>query len=290
MKLKNLIINVLLLLPLTGYPFPTLASPPTATPSSIASPTGNSPATATPVFTDTLLMNSPLTQEIAPSYLGLDIAESEAYTKKVRKPLPKSFYTIRFCATDGLCRRHIGVAIQGNALLSSNHFLPRKLSPGDVTRIQISNSYSDVHEIDNTEDFLIRQEGGYTIIVLKENVIPENNIASLGDVDSLTKGDDAYQAVVNGAPAGIYPTKIKGPLTVLSSSSREYQAITVFYDRTITGDSGSPLYVNGVVYGVNNSGDGIYGAVTDPGQIYQTINNISTRLNRQKNQLVLQQH
>ena len=211
--------------------------------------------------------------------IPIGIKSESGENAKDQESLPKSFYTIYFWTTDGVCREHIGVAIQGNALLSSNHLLPKRINPGDVSRIQMKNAYGDVYESANPADFLIRQEPGYTILVFKNEVIPEDSIAKIGDVDSLVVGTKAYQAVTNGAPAGIYSTEISGAITVLSIGLGEYQGVTIFPDRTVTGDSGSPLYVNGVVYGVNNSGNGIYGAITDPGGVYQMIDGLSGQLN-----------
>jgi hypothetical protein len=277
MKLKNFTINFVLLLPLIGSLSPFSASPQKA----IAAPIStNEQMTSSPV---------PLAQKTASSRLDLAGAERDTFENVTgRKPLPKSFYSIHFWTSNNLFGTHVGVAVRGKALLSSNHLLPPYLPPENVSRIKIFNSYGDVHDIKDSESFSILLENGYTTIVFKENIIPEENVSPLGDVNSLSKGDQVSQAVVNGAPVGTYPTKFKGHLTLTSAYSREYQAFTVFSDLTVGGDSGSPLYVDGVVYGINNSGNGIYGAITNPEQIYRTIDNITTRLNHQEGTLALE--
>ena len=197
------------------------------------------------------------------------------------KPLSRSVYTIYFWSTDGRCRKHMGVAIHANSLLSSNHFLPSQLTSEDVQRIEIINAYGDAHVIDHPEEFSIMPFNSYTLIVFKENFLQAENIAALGDVADLKAGDEAYQAVVKGAPEGLYPTQIAGNLTIQADEQHEYSALMVSTDKTSVGDSGSPLYVQGVVYGINNSGNGLYGMITDPAQIYLTIQQISSTLAQQ---------
>jgi len=210
-------------------------------------------------------------------------AEMEAAVDtNVREPLPNSYYAIRFLTTDGTWRRHNGVAIQSNALLSSDHILPSDVKPEDVVQIQITNPNGDVQDVYIADGFLIQPEHGYTVIVFSENIIPEQNIALLGDADELNVGTLARQAVVIGADDGIYPTFIQDRFTAHAIDGQAYPALRVSPDKTIVGDSGDPLYIDGVVYGINNAGDGICGAITDPNAIYETVKMLTAGLNAQR--------
>jgi hypothetical protein len=92
----------------------------------------------------------------------------------------------------------------------------------------------------------------------------------MGDARDLSIGDSVQQSVFMGDAPGLYKTKVQNFYSPENLRGVTYAALVVSPDKTIGGDSGSPLYSNGEVYGVNNSGAGIYGQVTDP----QAINNL----------------
>lgn len=195
-----------------------------------------------------------------------------------RLDLPASYYAIRFLTTDGVWHRHNGVAIQPNALLSSDHLLPSTLQPEDVLHLQITNNLGDIHEVNVTDGFLIQPDHGYTFIVFRDPIIPTANLAQLGDADELQFGEVVYQSVVIGAERGLYPTFIRDRFPARENTPQAFTAFRVSPDKTIVGDSGDPVYLNGKVYGINNAGDGLCGSITDPEGIYQTLETLTTLL------------
>jgi len=103
---------------------------------------------------------------------------------------------------------------------------------------------------------------------------------TLGDADLLKPEDKVEQAVYKGAAAGLYPVTIMDPYGhATNSRGVEYRAIYIQpdEDQTTFGDSGSGLYLNGTVYGVNNSGEGIYGAITS----ISHIRNLASRMTQE---------
>lgn len=290
MTLKNLIMNLLFFCQLLANISPSLI----ALPAMMVAPSEKNSS----IRQDNFLTNLPHSlrkQHGANDFLNVDhlktmddpsfdanaVLETQNDAQN-RMDLPKSVYIIYFWAADGRCRKHVGVAIHPNALLSSNHFLPLSITSDNVFQIQIRNAYGDVHDIADPSEFVIEPSNAFTTIVFKEKIIPEENTAKLGNMDDLRITDQAYQAVIKGAPEGIYPTQIEGSRTILNLKKQEYLALVISTDRTTTSDSGSPLYVNDLVYGVNNSGNGNYGMITDPELVYRNIEQISLALNQGK--------
>lgn len=108
-----------------------------------------------------------------------------------------------------------------------------------------------------------------------------NDTALLGNADLLKPEDKVEQAVKRGATAGLYPVTIMDPYG-RSTNIRgvEYRAIYIQpdEDQTTSGDSGSGLYLNGTVYGVNNAGKGIYGAIINISHIRSLASSMTQKL------------
>ena len=170
-----------------------------------------------------------------------------------------------------------GVVVATNAILTHNHV------SANVTQIAVFDSSGALLYAAGPGDFeIVIVDGGTTLIVFRNDFIPEANVAPMGDVDDLATGSTAEQAVYEGATRaapGLYSTTIEHTdVIIYNTAGVPYRAITVSPDFTIPGDSGSPLYVDGRVYGINNSGNGNYGAIRNPENINSLIVHETLRL------------
>jgi hypothetical protein len=189
-------------------------------------------------------------------------------------PLPPSYaqVDIRFRkggSTMGV--RSPAVAIETNAFLSHHHFTGAGFTTADVESVEIFDvSGNSIHfasaaagEVAVAAD--AETGHGWTLIVLKSVVWANQSTALLGDADTLREGDDLLQSVTLGASPGLYPTKVVTRILFPQDyhTGIKYRAFKVSPDRTVSGDSGCPIYgVDGLtVYGVNSSGEGNYGAI-----------------------------
>ena len=188
------------------------------------------------------------------------------------KATPRSQYIIQYTTKDGTTRKHIGVAVGGNALISSNHLLPEGVAPNDVMSIQIMNTHGDTYQSPNESYFKITVSGEYTVIVFSNTAVPDENVASIGSVEELVVGDYVEQSVSKGTSPGVYPTRIQSIGNLDPYSEKGYIGIGVNPDLTIVGDSGSPLYLNDqTVVGVNNSGS-YYAGFENPVNLLASTN------------------
>ena len=166
-----------------------------------------------------------------------------------------------------------GVAIAPNAVLSHNHYEGSWGTAQAFEAIRIETSDGSVHLAENGAFSFAGDSdvgGGLSLFVFKDDFIDPQDVASMGDSGDLGLGDSVQQSVFIGGEPGLYNTKIQDFYSTWNLRGVTYDALVVSPDRTIGGDSGSPLYSNGYVYGVNNSGDGIYGKITNA----QSINDL----------------
>jgi hypothetical protein len=140
-------------------------------------------------------------------------------------------------------------------------------------------------------DFLMAGDtelgGGLSLFVFRAN--PFKDLAILGDIDELEPGVFAEQAIFVGAktrgiPVGLYPATIGHTNGFVRNQRKtEYKSFKVSYDLTtsqtsIGNDSGAPLYINNRIYGINNSGNGNYGAITDISLIRHLTTDMTQKL------------
>jgi RHS repeat-associated protein len=176
--------------------------------------------------------------------------------------LPPDVVILLVVDVNGVRYMAVGTAIETNAILTCNH-LPLLANTQRISIFQPSQTpllTAQSGDFDMAGDAELG--GGLTLLVFKDDFISPADTALLGDADGLEQGDAALQAVLNGARPGLYRTRVENTdIPVTNVRKVEYQALTVAPDKTVAGDSGAPLYVDGRVYAVNNAGNGIYGPV-----------------------------
>ncbi|MFC1976437.1 hypothetical protein ACFLXQ_08560 [Chloroflexota bacterium] len=184
-----------------------------------------------------------------------------------------------------------GATIETNTILSHNHHLSSNQTTADIQSIVIEDASGKLLHVAEAGDFLMAGDvelgGGLSLFVFKAD--PFKHLALLGDVDGLEPGMLAEQAIFVGAktrgiPVGLYPATIGYTNGFVRNQRKtDYKSFKVSYDLTtsqtpIGNDSGAPLYINNRVYGVNNSGNGNYGAITDISLIRHLIADMTQKL------------
>jgi YD repeat-containing protein len=244
----------------TGTPMPT--SPPTSTPTATLTPTSTpAPPTETPTPT-------PL-------------------------PLPPSYvFGVQASFDNGITIRRsgkgAGVAVDTNAILSHHHHTGRGFKAAHLVSVEIFDASGNrIHLAETSKGEVAMladadMDWSMTLIVFKHDIWAGRGTALLGDADGLKKGDSVLQSVSRGAPPGLYPTTVDNPDFSRrdGDKNQDYRALSVSSDRTRSGDSGSPLYdeTGQVVYGVNNSGAGVYGAIREIGRTRAQIATLTQAL------------
>ena len=171
-----------------------------------------------------------------------------------------------------------GVAVAPNAILTHNHLDSLANPIENVLEIEVFANDGTMFTLDQG-DFSFAGDselGGGLALIVFDGELP--NYSNMGGADLISPGMDAQQAVATGATPGLYGTEIQNPdAQITNLRGVTYDAITVAPDKTVGGDSGMPLFVNDQVYGVNNSGEGIYGAINNPGFVRKLISRFSNK-------------
>jgi RHS repeat-associated protein len=209
----------------------------------------------------------------------------EWYSRLPAEPLPPSYVQI-VTHYHRSAERHrgrsvetAGVVMSPNVILSHGHFLAGGETPDDIKSITVGGRLFYPGE---GEDYLyVTFHGNLSLFVFRYDIFSPDQVAPLGDADDLETGMIAQQSVYRGVPRqsrGLYHTGIVATDLAWVDRGITHRHFQVSPDLTITGDSGSPLYIDGVVYGVNNRGEGYYSAVTDIPLIQSLIMDMEEKL------------
>jgi hypothetical protein len=210
------------------------------------------------------------------------------------RPMPPSYVRLKVFYVNGNGGDSgAGATIDTNAILSHNHHLSPDQTPADIQCVVVEDISGNQLYVAKAGDFLMAGDdelgGGLSLFVFKAN--PFKDLAILGDIDELEPGALAEQAIFVGAKTrgmavGLYPATINNLSGFVRNQRKtDYKSFKVSYDLTtsqtpIGNDSGAPLYIDNRVYGVNNSGNGNYGAVTDISLIRHLVVDMTEKLHR----------
>jgi RHS repeat-associated protein len=182
-------------------------------------------------------------------------------------PLPDSYIRLSANFRD----RGKGVIVAPNAILTHNHFFNKDIgvTPETLSSISVRSADGDSRVWANSGEFTVisgEELGGMNnglILIVFENDLNGGSIAPMSRAGSHLNGIDAYQSGYEGTEPGLYNTQITDGDAEFIYDGNSFSGIRVAPDITTQGDSGSPLYVDGAVVGVNNQGNGQCGAITN---------------------------
>ncbi len=189
------------------------------------------------------------------------------------KSLPESYVDIDIPLGANRYGNNKGAIIAENAILSHNHY------DGTEQSITITDIHGNTKTL-TSDQFVIYtgpmlgdMQGAVSVIIFTEPVFDSSQVAPIGELSEESVGTTVYQSVMEGGVDGLYEAEI----TSVDQSStnihdESYDAAVVNPDNTVSGDSGGPIYSdNGDVVGVNNSGDGTSGYVSNAETIQDVI-------------------
>ncbi|NJN53518.1 MAG: hypothetical protein HC804_01460 [Anaerolineae bacterium] len=178
--------------------------------------------------------------------------------------------------------RASGVIVASNAILTHHHFYSDNVTPETLESVILRSA--DGQRITARGEFSVisgselgGMHNGLTLIVFEDD-FSGGSVAPMSGAGAHLNGEDAQQSVRIGAKPGLYNTQIIDGADEFEFNNNPFPGILVAPDQTVRGDSGAPLYVDGSVVGVNNQGDGQYGAITNIPLIQYLINKVTEDL------------